>query len=140
MLVSLLALALAAPTPGIDCQVLAPKFMADYARDLVAGDRGAIARRYSSRGAYSLGFEPKSFDSAAAIAKRYAGAEWQKPDAFAWSALSYEQLGPDACLATGGFRWTAGGRAMDFAYTAVLRAEGQQLRIVLEHENPLRTK
>jgi hypothetical protein len=114
--------------------------MASYAGELVAGDRAAIARRYSSGGAYSLGFKPKSFDSAAAIARRYAGPEWQKPEAFAWEALSYEQLGPGSCLVTGGFRWTAGGRAMSFAYTAVLRAEAGGLRVMLEHESPLRRK
>ncbi|WP_114228867.1 hypothetical protein [Sphingomonas ginsengisoli (ex An et al. 2013)] len=139
MLLSLLAAAVASST-NVDCATAVPAFMASYAADLQAGNRAAIAGRYSAGGAYSLGYEAKSFDSAAAIARRYTGAEWQKPDAFAWQALSVEQLGPGACLATGGFRWTQGAGSMDFAYTAVLRAEPAGLRILLEHENPLPKK
>jgi hypothetical protein len=36
-------------------------FMADYGRDLLAGDRGAIAARYDRTGAYSLGNGRKQF-------------------------------------------------------------------------------
>jgi hypothetical protein len=137
MMLTMLLASLAAPVPQVDCKVAAPAFMASYATDLLAGDRPALVARYAARGAYFLGFEAKSFDAPATIAQHYAGAAWQKPDAFSWQALSVEQLGPAACLVTGGFRWTARGRTMDFAYTAVLRGEAGGLKIQLEHENPL---
>ena len=122
----------------VDCGRDAPAFMAAYARDLSAGDRAAIAGRYSRSGAYSLGFGAKSLDSPEAITKRYAGPAWQKPDAFEWQDLSYEQLGPATCLVAGGFRWTKQGRTGTLAYTSVLRAEEGGLRIMLEHENLLK--
>lgn len=138
MLTMLFAGAAAAVSPpAVDCLQSAPLFMREYAGELSAGDRGALARRYSSKGAYSLGFGPKSYESLAEITRRYVGAGWRKPDQFAWQDLSYEQLGTDTCLVVGGFRWTASGRTALLAYTAVLRKEGQALRIILEHENVL---
>lgn len=125
------------PQDALDCVRSAPLFMRDYARDLSAGDRDALARRYSSKGAYSLGFEAKSFDTTVEIAGRYADTSWRKPDQFSWENLSFEQLGTDTCLVVGGFRWTTSGRTALMAYTGVLRNEGQVLRIILEHENVL---
>ncbi len=129
--------AAAVSPPSVDCLHSAPLFMREYAGELSAGDRDALARRYSAKGAYSIGFGPKSFETRAEIARRYAGASWRKPDQFAWDDLSYEQLGKDTCLVVGGFRWTASGRTALLAYTAVLRREGKALRIILEHENVL---
>jgi hypothetical protein len=137
MLAILLAGAAVVPTDAVDCVKSVPSFMREYARDLLAGSRAALARRYSSKGAYSLGFQPKSYDSLAQIAQRYAGTKWRKPDDFAWQDLSFEQLGSDTCLVAGSFRWTASGSTGTLAYTAVLRREGQDLRIILEHENVL---
>jgi hypothetical protein len=111
--------------------------MRDYAIELSAGDRGALAKRYSTKGAYSLGFEPNSYDSLAAITRRYGDANWAKPDQFAWENLSYEQLGPDTCLVVGGFRWAASGRTARLAYSGILRREDGGLRIIMEHENML---
>ncbi|GAA4010540.1 hypothetical protein GCM10022211_26270 [Sphingomonas humi] len=111
--------------------------MASYAADLAKGDRGAIASRYSGNGAYSLGFGPKTRESFEAIGKRYAGPEWQKPDKFEWTDLSFEQLGQDHCLVAGGFNWTVGQRTAAMAYTAVLKRERGVLRIILEHESML---
>ena len=122
MLITPASMGVMAAPETVDCARAGPAFMAAYAGELTGGDRGATARRYSSRGAYSLGLEAKSFDSAAAIARRYAGPEWRKPDAFSRETLSFEQLNPATCLVVGSFRWTAAGRAMSFAYTAVLRA------------------
>ncbi|MCW3798467.1 hypothetical protein OMW55_11690 [Sphingomonas sp. BN140010] len=140
MLIVLIAAGLAAnqaTSKLVDCGSDATEFMRAYASDLSRGDRGAVAARYSALGAYSLGFTPKSRDSFDAIGKRYASPEWQKPDKFAWQDLSYEQISPDTCLVVGGFSWTAGSRTAQMAYTAVLRVENNNLRIILEHENML---
>jgi hypothetical protein len=138
MLGTLFALVAVAGSPNeVECARAGPAFMADYAEALTQGDRSGIARRYRAVGAYSLGFEAKTFDSLEAIARRYASKDWQKPDEFAWTDLSYEQIGPETCLVVGGFRWTSGGRTAQMAYTSVLRLEGGALRIMLEHENVL---
>jgi hypothetical protein len=136
---TILAAAIAAQTAGVplDCARSGPAFMRSYAEDLAKGNRKAIAARYSAGGAYMLGFQAKTRDSFEAIGRRYAGSEWQKPDRFAWTDLSYEQLGPDTCLVAGGFDWTSGERMAALAYTAVLRRENGALRIILEHENML---
>ena len=137
LVAAVLGTAAADPSP-VDCGRDAPAFMSAYARDLSAGDRVAIAGRYSRSGAYSLGFEAKILDSPEAITRRFAGSAWQRPEAFEWQNLSYEQLGPTTCLVAGGFRWTAQGRTATLAYTSVLRAEEGGLRIMLEHENLLK--
>lgn len=129
--------AAAAVSSPVDCRRDAPAFMAAYAEDLSAGDRTAIAGRYSRSGAYALGARAKTFNGPEATVQHYAAATWQKPDAFEWLDLSYEQLGPTTCLVAGGFRWTAQGRTAAFAYTSVLRAEDGVLRIMVEHENRL---
>jgi hypothetical protein len=139
MLITMIAAALAAQTSAkaVNCGTAAPRFMSAYAADLARGDRRAIAARYSARGAYSVGFEPKTRDSFEAIGKRYADDGWRRPDKFDWQDLSYEQLGFNTCLVVGGFSWTDSGRTAQMAYTAVLRRESNDLRIILEHENTL---
>ncbi|WP_338504539.1 hypothetical protein V6R86_11055 [Sphingomonas kaistensis] len=87
-----LATAIAAQMAGapLDCSRSGPAFMRSYADELLKGDRKAIAARYSAGGAYTLGLQAKTRDSFEAIGRRYAGPEWQKPDRFAWTDLSYE--------------------------------------------------
>lgn len=131
-----LAMAATAAMAAPPCEREVPLFMDGYARDLRGGDRAAIAARYSAKGAYLLGFEAKARLTPAAIRARYSEG-WQKPDAFEWRDLSVETLGPDRCLVTGGFAWTAGPRTVPLAYTAILVRERGGLRIALEHENPL---
>lgn len=132
----LLIAAMLAATP-VDCARDVPKFMDGYAADLRAGDRAAIAARYSRSGAYLLGFEAKRLHTPAEIAARYAGPGWQKPDGFAWNDLTVETAGPDACLVTGGFTCTAKGRSAPAAYTGLLVREDGMLRLRIEHENLL---
>lgn len=143
MVMGTLALALAAAPPAgaggpaTGCEAEGQAFMAAYAENLVAGDRAAIARRYSAEGAYMNGFSPKEHHALDAITRRYAGNGWTKPDAFAWRDLSYETLGVDACVVTGGFTWTQDGASGEYAYTALLRRENGTWRIRVEHENEL---
>ena len=117
----------------------ARRFMDDYARDLLAGDRAVIGRRYSRDGAYSLGWRAKTFEPHAAILANYAGSEWQKPQTFAWDDLSLEPAGADSVVIVGNLRWGSieGGVPALIAYTALLRRENGELRIRVEHENPV---
>lgn len=135
----LLALAAqaAASASGNACQIEGAAFMRDYAADLSAGDRAAIARRYSARGAFFNGFEPSTLRTPQQIEALYARSAWQRPEAFAWIDLRFEAVSEDACLVAGGFSMTRGGRQRDFAYSGLLRRENGAWRIRLEHENAL---
>ena len=117
----------------------AETFMAAYAEDLAAGNRSAIAARYSRDGAHMLGFGPAKLRSHADLVTRYASPEWQPAKRFAWRDLSYEVLDRNAVLVVGGFEWDDGdGKPAGlFAYTGLLRRENGALRIRVEHENPL---
>ena len=133
----LAAQAAAVGTQGDGCAAEGAAFMDAYANDLRAGDRAAIAARYSAQGAYLNGFEAKVFNSRTEIMAQYAGPGWQKPDAFEWRDLSYEAVGAEGCVVTGGFTWTSGEHTGELAYTALLRREQGEWRIRLEHENLL---
>jgi ketosteroid isomerase-like protein len=115
----------------------ARSFMAAYAEDLRAGDRTAIAGRYSRGGAYMLGWNLKRFEDPAAIAASYAGPNWQKPHSFSWADLSYEPLSADSIIVVGGFLWGIEDKSapLTITYTALLRREAGGLKIRLEHEN-----
>ena len=114
----------------------AEAFMAAYARDLLAGNRAAIAARYDRRGAWRVGGGQKSFDRWPDIRDFYAGPDWSPPASFAWDDLSYEVIGPDAVVVAGLFRWgIGGGRTIILSYTALLVRQGRELRIRLEDES-----
>ena len=132
-----LAAQAAASGAGNACQVEGAAFMRDYAADLSAGDRAAIARRYSADGAVFNGFEPRTLRTPQQIQALYARSAWQKPEAFAWTDLSFEAVSENACLVAGGFSMTRGGKTREFAYSGLLRRENGVWRIRLEHENPL---
>lgn len=121
-------------TLGIEAE--AREFMAGYARDLLAGDRPAIAARYARRGAYMMGAGKKEFASPDSIRARYQGAQWNPPARFDWRDLSYEPVGPDAVLVSGRFDWTtSAGQTLPASYTALLVREDGGLRIRAEHED-----
>lgn len=132
---------LAAAQPAAEAPILAEAraFMDGYARDLIAGERAAIAGRYQRRGAWRLGEGGGEFDAYARIVANYAGPQWGPPQRFEWQDLSYRQAGPDAVQVTGRFAWTpADGRPRPFSYSALLVREEGALRIRLEDERPLR--
>lgn len=138
-----LGLALAAETAGAPAEPAivaeARAFMTGYANDLIAGDRAAIAARYSRAGAYNLGRVSGPKDSWTSISARYAGPEWQRPAAFAWQDLSYIPLGPDSAAVVGAFLWTTpDSKRLAVAYTGVLQREAGELRLVAEHESLLK--
>ena len=113
-----------------------------YARDLAAGDRAAIARRYTRGGAWFLGHGRKDFEPYARIEARYAGPEWTPPRSFAWRDLSIEPAGRDAVVVAGLGLWEpADGRPIvTLSYTALLLREDGELRIRLEDEFDARAR
>ncbi|HYI64937.1 MAG TPA: hypothetical protein VEW71_08640 [Allosphingosinicella sp.] len=147
----LLALALAAPgfaqapapaPAAAEAPIVAEarSFMAGYERDLIAGDRAAIAARHDRRGAWRLGQGEKSFLSWEAIRAHYAGPRWGPPSGFVWRELSYEPAGPDSVVVIGLFDWGAGeGRLpVTYSYTGLLVRQDGELRIRLEDESARR--
>ena len=111
-------------------------FMDSYARDLLAGNRAAIAARYDRRGAYFMGNGQKEFETYDAIVARYGGPRWNPPAAFEWRDLSFEPAGPDAVIVAGRFVWGRQGRApMTLSYTGFLHRQDGVLRIRLEDES-----
>jgi hypothetical protein len=114
----------------------AQALMAAYARDLLAGNRAAIADRYDRTGAHVLFAGSYRFAPHAQIARRYA-TQWQPPAAFEWRNLAYEPAGPDAVVVVGQFLWTEAGQApVTFSYSALLRRQDGVLRIRMEDEAP----
>lgn len=121
-----------------DAQVVAEArtFMDGYARDLLAGDRTAIAARYDRTGAWIVFDGTKSFLEYDAIVARYAGAGWSPPATFEWRDLSFEPVGSDAVAIIGEFLWrrSADTPPLAYSYTAVLERQDGELRIRVEDE------
>lgn len=131
----------AAAQPPAEAPIVgeARAFMAAYARDLIAGDRAAIAGRYERRGAWRLSDGGGVFDPYARIVANYAGPRWNPPHRFEWQDLSYRQAGTDAVQVNGRFVWTrADAPPRPFSYSALLVREEGVLRIRLEDERPIR--
>jgi hypothetical protein len=112
-------------------------FMDTYARDLLAGDRTAIAARYDRTGTYFLGNGRKEFTTYDSVVAMYRGAAWNPPASFEWRDLSFEPIGPDAVVVAGQFVWgpAAGAPPMTLSYTSLLRRQEGALRIRLEDES-----
>lgn len=123
------------PPDGVEAE--ARSFMEAYGRDLLAGDRAAVAARYDAAGAYFVGNGHKEFEPYEAIRARYAGPEWSPPRSFEWRDLSYEVAGPDAVVVTGLFAWglCPGAPPLVMSYTGLLVRRGGGLRIRLEDES-----
>lgn len=142
---SMLALAACDPPPrpqstaAAEAAIVAEarSFMHSYARDLIAGDRTAVANRYQRAGAHLLFAGSYEFNTHAEIAQRYA-TQWEPPAAFEWRDLAYEPAGPDAVVVVGHFLWTrrAGTPPITFSYSALLKREEGVLRIRVEDEAP----
>lgn len=115
----------------------AVSFMSQYADDLRAGNRVAIAARYDRRGAWRVGDGVAQLDTWDRIAALYASDQWQPPAAFEWRDLAYELAGPESVVVVGRFAWTpAPGQApLVFSYTALLVMQEGALRIRLEDES-----
>lgn len=120
--------------PG-DVAAEARQFMDGYARDLLAGDREAIAGRYDRRGAYLLGNGRKDYERWDSIAAHYRTG-WRPPARFEWLDLSYEPAGPDAVAVMGRFVWhPATGQPVTLSYSGLLVRREGGLRIRMEDES-----
>ena len=117
-------------------------FMDAYARDLLAGDRAAIAARYDRTGAWLVREGEKSFVAYDAIVSRYARPAWSPPASFEWRDLSYETAGVDAVVVIGSFIWvpSAGANPIAVSYTALLERQDGELRIRVEDEKRIPTR
>ena len=114
----------------------AEAFMADYARLLLTGDRGAIAALYDPDGAILIRNGRRTDASPADIAELYAEGRWQAPASFAWRELHYEAVGAEAVSVIGEFAWGSGvGPPAIGSYHALLRREDRRLAIRIENES-----
>lgn len=114
----------------------AQAFMDGYARELLAGDRAAIAARYDRTGAWRMGMGAREFESWERIRDLYAGPQWGPPTGFVWRDLAFEPVAADAVMVLGRFEWTTKtGQVLPFSYTALLRRRDGALRIRVEDES-----
>ena len=112
--------------------------MADYAHDLAAGDRAALADRYSRDGNWIVFEGRRMFMSHAAMRERYM-TSWEAPAAFAWRDLAYEVTSPASVVVTGNFDWTTPSAVEHYSYTGLLVREEGAWRIRLEDETQFGT-
>jgi hypothetical protein len=111
----------------------AQAFMDGYARDLLAGDRTAIASRYDRDGAWMVHAGETRLMPHDAIARRYAE-RWSPPAAFEWKDLVFVPSGPDAVTVIGRFVWTSEGETALLSYHGQFVREDGELRILVEDE------
>jgi len=111
--------------------------MEAYARELLAGDRAAIAARYHPDGAYFLIDGRKEYASQEEIREKYTGDKWSPPVFFQWSDISVEPITSDAVIVLGTFQWGAqpGRPPLTLSYNALLRRHEDAFRIRIEDED-----
>jgi hypothetical protein len=127
--------ATSAQTPsGPAVVVEAQAFMEGYARDLLAGDRAAIADRYDRSGAWMVSGGQARLVPHEAIATRYRE-RWTPPSAFEWRDLVFIPSGEDAITVVGRFAWTTAGEPPALlSYHGQFVREDGALRILVEDE------
>lgn len=111
-------------------------FMDAYARDLIAGDRPAVAGRYDRRGAHIVIQGEAKFESHSAITAIYSGPYWSALPRFQWHDLMYIPAGPDSVAVAGLFSYQPpkAPEPTFFTYSALLVRQDGELRIRMEHE------
>jgi len=116
---------------------LAHFFMDTYADDVIAGDRTALANRYSRRGIIFIGGEWKEEISFGKLSSEYASS-WKPPVAFRWQNLAFEKLGDQAVMITGGVARgdKPGAESSSHSYAVLLVKEDGVLRIRMESGAP----
>ncbi|MTW09572.1 hypothetical protein GM658_03075 [Pseudoduganella eburnea] len=133
------------PLPKIPCSDpaatdildLAQFFMRTYADDLAAGDRKALANRYSRRGTIFIGGEWKEEVPFDKLSKEYASS-WKPPVMFHWQGLAFEKIGDQAVMITGGVARSdqTGAASTSHSYAVLLVKEDGVLRIRMESGAP----
>lgn len=120
------------PEPAIVAEAQA--FMDGYARDLLAGDRTAIAARYDRDGAWIVKSGAARLMSHDAVTRLYAE-RWSPPAAFEWKDLVFIPSGEDAITVVGRFIWTEDGETPALlSYHGQFVREDGELRILVEDE------
>jgi len=116
---------------------LAHFFMDTYAEDVSAGDRKALANRYSRRGTIFIGGEWKEELTFDKLSREYA-TSWKPPVAFRWQDLAFEKLGDQSVLVTGGVARSdkPGAESTSHSYAVLLVKEDGALRIRMESGAP----
>ncbi|WP_426341070.1 hypothetical protein ACN9MZ_04510 [Pseudoduganella sp. S-14] len=116
---------------------LAHFFMDTYAEDLTAGDRKALANRYSRRGTIFIGGEWKEEIGFDKLSNEYAKS-WKPPVTFRWQGLAFEKLGDQSVMVTGGVARSdqAGRETTSHSYAVLLIKEDGELRIRMESGAP----
>ncbi|KRB83255.1 hypothetical protein [Duganella sp. Root198D2] len=116
---------------------LAHFFMDTYADDVAAGDRKALANRYSRRGTIFIGGEWKEELTFDKLSSEYAKS-WKPPATFRWQGLAYEKLGDQSVMVTGGVARSdqAGAETTSHSYAVLLVKEDGELRIRMESGAP----
>lgn len=116
---------------------LAQFFMDTYAEDVTAGDRKALANRYSRRGTIFIGGEWKEEIGFDKLSSEYAKS-WKPPVTFRWQGLAYEKLGDQSVMVTGGVARSdkAGAETTSHSYAVLLVKEDGVLRIRMESGAP----
>lgn len=133
------ATAQTAPAAVADAAITAEArdFMAAYARDLLVGDRAAIAARYHRQGAWMVRAGQSRYFDHESITRLYAE-DWNPPSAFEWRDLVFIPSGEDAVTVVGRFIWTATGEEpVLIAYHGQFVRQDGQLRIRVEDETPV---
>jgi hypothetical protein len=111
------------------------QFYDSYAEDLRQHRPEGIAKRYDTRGYFSLGNGSKRFVTFDDNKKRYL-TEWSGPKNFDWKDLSFEVLSPTSAAVAGLFDWTrTTGEKDTLSYTAVLTKQSGEWRIRIEDES-----
>lgn len=122
--------------PASDALVEARRFYARYELLMRTGDREGLVGLYHPDGAYLVGFGRADLMTREAIETEYQR-EWQRPSAFEWQGLTFEQIGPEVVLVAGRFSWRLrDAPVMQWTYSAVLRRRDGQWYIRLEDEAP----
>ena len=110
-------------------------FVARYATSMRTGDRAALVASYATTGVNVLGDGRSATLSSSDIRARFDSLHWMPPVAYEWKDLSWESVGPDAVVLSGGYllRAKADDRPRAFSYSALLRRRAGIVQIVMEH-------
>lgn len=117
----------------------ARRFMQDYARDLRAGDRAALADRFDRGGAWRLTPDSRYWvrQDWQQIRDTFAAPDWRPPAHFDWFTLDLQVVDRDAvAVAAVVDRGGSGDRAAFHLYSALLVRGRDGFRIRMEHLAP----
>ncbi len=121
--------------PPMDLRAAAAAHYEAYGSALATPRRDAIAGFYHPEGALVVFNGVARRSTRAELDARYRG-PWSPPAFFAWEGLTFDAIGADQVIVTGGFRWQGAGQrdTVPYIYAALLVAVDSGLAIVFEHE------